>query len=90
METGSGSSDIQLLSAPTDISVEAGSGGVTLRLPSILDATLDIETGSGGIESDFDVKVTRMERRALRGTVGDGKGRIHVESGSGSVRLVKN
>jgi len=89
LDAGSGSSDIELLTAPQDISIEAGSGGVTLRVPANLDATVDIETGSGGIESDFDVKVSRMERRALRGTIGSGKGRIRIESGSGSVRLVK-
>ncbi len=90
METGSGSSELELLSSPTEVSIEGGSGGVTLRLPSALDATVDLETGSGGIESDFDVKVTRMERRALRGTIGSGAGRIHIESGSGSVRLLRS
>ena len=89
METGSGSTEVELLTSPTDVSVEAGSGGVTLRLPASLDASVDIQTGSGGIESDFDVKVTRMERRALRGTIGSGRGRIRIEAGSGSVRLLK-
>ena len=49
----------------------------------------EIETGSGGIDTDFEVKVSRMERRALRGTVGDGRARIKIESGSGNVRLLK-
>jgi lia operon protein LiaG len=89
LETGSGSSDVELLTPVDDVQIEAGSGGVTLRLPSSLGATVDIETGSGGIDTDFEVKVSRMERRALRGTVGDGRGRIRIESGSGSVRLLK-
>jgi lia operon protein LiaG len=90
LETGSGGSDVELLAPADDISIEAGSGGVTLRLPANIGATVDIETGSGGIETDFDVRVARMERRALRGTVGDGRARIRIESGSGSVRLLKN
>jgi lia operon protein LiaG len=89
LETGSGGSDVELLTPVDDVQIEAGSGGVTLRLPSSLGATVDIETGSGGIDTDFEVKVSRMERRALRGTVGDGRGRIKIESGSGSVRLLK-
>jgi DUF4097 and DUF4098 domain-containing protein YvlB len=89
LETGSGGSDVELLTPVDDVNIEAGSGGVTLRLPSALNATLDIETGSGGIDTDFEVKVSRMERRALRGTVGDGRGRIRIESGSGNVRLLK-
>jgi DUF4097 and DUF4098 domain-containing protein YvlB len=90
LETGSGGSDIELLGPVDDVQVEAGSGGVTLRLPAALGATVDIETGSGGIDTDFEVKVQRMERHALRGTVGDGRGRVRIEAGSGTVRLLKN
>lgn len=90
LETGSGGSDIELLGPVEDIQVEAGSGGVTLRLPASLGATVDVETGSGGIDSDFEVKVSRMERHALHGTVGDGRARVKIEAGSGTVRLLKS
>ena len=90
VETGSGGTDIELLAPVTDVEIDAGSGGVTLRLPANLGATLDVETGSGGIDTDFEVKVQRMERRALRGTVGDGRARVRIEAGSGSVRLLKS
>jgi hypothetical protein len=90
LETGSGGSDVELLGPIEDVQVEAGSGGVTLRLPASLGATVDIETGSGGIDTDFEVKVQRMERHALRGTVGDGRARVKIEAGSGTVRLLKN
>lgn len=90
LDSGSGSTEVELLSSPDDVSIEAGSGGVTLRLPAATSAALDIETGSGSIDTDFDVKLTKMERRALRGTIGSGKGRIRIESGSGSVRLLRN
>jgi lia operon protein LiaG len=90
LETGSGGSEVELLDPVEDVSIEAGSGGVTLRLPANIGATFDIETGSGGIDTDFAVKVNRMERRALHGTVGDGRGRIKIEAGSGTVRVLKN
>jgi lia operon protein LiaG len=90
LETGSGGSDVELLGPVDDVQVEAGSGGVTLRLPASLGAQVDISTGSGGIDSEFDVKVQRMERHALRGTVGDGRGRVRIEAGSGTVRLLKS
>lgn len=89
LDAGSGSTEIELLSTPDDVSIEAGSGGVTLRLPAATSATLDIETGSGGIDSDFEVKLSRVGRRALHGTIRSGKGRIKIESGSGSVRLLR-
>ena len=90
VETGSGGSEIELLGPVDDVSIEAGSGGVTLRLPANTGAAFDIETGSGGIDTDFDVQVKRMERRALRGTVGDGKARVRIEAGSGTVKVLKN
>jgi lia operon protein LiaG len=90
LETGSGGSDVELLSRVDDVSIEAGSGGVTLRLPGAIGAALDISTGSGGIETDFEVKVRKMERNTLRGTIGDGRGTITINAGSGTVRLIKS
>ena len=90
VETGSGGTDIELLAPVNDVEIEAGSGGVTLRLPANLGATLDVETGSGGIDTDFEVRVQRMERRSLRGTVGDGRARVKIEAGSGTVRLLRS
>ena len=90
VETGSGGSDVQLLAAVTDVAMEAGSGGVTLRLPENTSAAVDIEASSGSIQSDFEVRTARLERRELHGTIGSGEGKIRIESGSGTVRLVKN
>jgi lia operon protein LiaG len=90
LEAGSGGSEVELLAPVDDVSIEAGSGGVTLHLPGSTGASLDVETGSGGINTDFEVKVQRMERHALRGTVGDGRARIKIEAGSGTVRILKN
>ncbi|MBM4193414.1 MAG: DUF4097 domain-containing protein [Gemmatimonadetes bacterium] len=87
LETGSGSMALGLRNSPRTLDVESGSGGVTLTLPTNLDADIDVETGSGGITSDFPVQVDRVERRRLHGRVGRGDGRIRVETGSGSVRL---
>ena len=89
LESGSGGAEVELLSSVDEMKVETGSGGVTLRVPASLDAEVDIETGSGGIDTDLPVKVTKWERRHLTGTIGNGRGRIHIEAGSGSVRLVK-
>jgi lia operon protein LiaG len=89
LDTGSGSSDIELLSDVEDVTVDAGSGSVSLRLPANVGAEVDIETGSGGIETDFPIQVTRFERNSLRGRLGDGRGRIRIESGSGRVRLIR-
>ncbi|MBL0939565.1 MAG: DUF4097 family beta strand repeat protein [Gemmatimonadaceae bacterium] len=87
VDVGSGGVSLDLTSSPRSVSVESGSGGVTLSLPDNVNATLDIETGSGGITTDFPIRTNRVERNSLRGTIGDGAGRISIETGSGSVRL---
>lgn len=89
VDAGSGTTELELLGNVEELKVDAGSGGVTVRLPASVGAEVDVETGSGGIDTDFDVKLTRFERRHMVGRIGDGRGRIRIESGSGSVRLLK-
>jgi len=89
LDTGSGSIQVSVRNSPRTMEVDTGSGGVTVTLPTRVDATVDIQTGSGGIDSEFAVQVNRIERNHLRGTIGDGTGRIRIQSGSGTVRLRK-
>ena len=90
LDAGSGGVRFSLRNSPKYMDVDAGSGGVTISLPAIIDADIDIETGSGGIDTDFAVEVKRVERNHLRGKIGNGSGHIHIQSGSGSVNLRKN
>lgn len=89
-ETGSGGINLELLSDITRLDVETGSGGATIRLPATLSAEIEAETGSGGFSTDFEVTTRRVGRNHISGRIGDGKGRISVEAGSGSVRLLRN
>jgi DUF4097 and DUF4098 domain-containing protein YvlB len=90
LESGSGGLSVEFLSVVDQISASTGSGGVTLRLPSSQTGDVDISTGSGGIDTDFAIVSNHVQRNHLRGTIGDGKGRIRIEAGSGTVRLLKN
>lgn len=87
LNTGSGSISAELLGEIDTLRVRTGSGGVTLHLGQGLDAAVAIRTGSGRIESDFPILVTTQARRELNGVIGDGRGTIQVNTGSGSVRL---
>jgi lia operon protein LiaG len=90
LETGSGSVAAELRGSPRDVSVETGSGDVTLRVPPTVGAEVEIQSSSGDIETDFPVLVTRHARDHMTGTIGDGRGKISVETGSGGVKLVKS
>jgi hypothetical protein len=89
-DAGSGGVELGFIAPVSDLNAEAGSGGITVRLPASQGADLDIETGSGGIDTDFTISTSRFARHHIRGTIGDGKARIRIEAGSGSVRLLKS
>ena len=87
VDTGSGSVDLALDSNPRSVLVDTGSGSVTLSLPSDFSATVEVETGSGGIRTEFPIQLRRSERDHIIGTIGDGSGRLEVDTGSGSVTI---
>jgi len=88
VDTGSGGVELGLASEPGTLLVDTGSGGVTITGPANLDASVELESGSGGIEVGYAVSHLRREHGYLRGTIGQGRSRIHVDTGSGSVRLL--
>jgi lia operon protein LiaG len=90
LETGSGSVVADLSGEVWNVDVQTGSGDVTLKVPPTLAAEVDIETSSGDIETDFEVAVTRHARDHMTGRIGEGGGKIDIETGSGGIRLVKN
>lgn len=89
-ETGSGDVDVAVTSTFSSVHIETGSGDVTLKVPPTLGAEVDLDTGSGDIDlGGLTLQVRRIERDHVRGTLGDGKGRLSVETGSGNVHLQK-
>ena len=78
------------MTAFRSLRIETGSGDVTLAVPSNLGAQVDLDTGSGDIDlGGLTLQVRRLERDHITGTVGDGSGKLSVETGSGNVRLQK-
>jgi hypothetical protein len=90
VDTGSGSVEIELLRDVELLEVDTGSGSVTVRAPSNLGAEIDLDTGGGGIDVDFPVEVQSVRRDMMRGRIGDGRGEIEIDTGSGSIRLIQN
>ena len=87
LDTGSGSVEAELTSAVERVVIDTGSGGVSLRLPESLGARVDLDSGSGGIDVEFPVDATERSRDELRGQIGDGRGYIEVDTGSGGIRI---
>src|SRR5262245_9055192 len=89
LDSGSGSVRMSLLaSAPRSIEIDSGSGGVTLTVPENLDASFELEAGSGGIDILVPHELTERSSDHMRGRFGNGKGHIHIDCGSGGVKIV--
>lgn len=55
-----------------------------------MNATVDLETGSGGTWTwPSPLQLVRKSEGEIRGTLGDGRGRIEIETGSGDISLTR-
>lgn len=88
-EAGAGSITADVRSLEGDSSIETGSGAVSLTLPSAVDATLDVSTGSG----DVTVEGSAVDHVETDGdddvdlTLGDGTHALEIETESGVVEV---
>lgn len=87
VDTGSGGVSVDLADDVSNLDVDTGSGGVDVWVPRQLGADFAVETGSGGISVDVPHQSFHVGRDEVRGRIGDGQGRIRVETGSGRVQI---
>lgn len=87
VDTGSGEVELDLGDGLRDVTVDTGSGDVTLLVPAAYGARVSLETSSGDLEVDIPLQLARRGQDALEGTIGDGRGTVRVDTGSGSITL---
>ncbi len=87
VDTGSGDVEAELVAAFEAVSIETGSGEVLVHVPHETGAMVSLETGSGGLDVDLPVTNLHRDHGELRARIGDGHGRIDVETGSGGIRI---
>jgi hypothetical protein len=90
--TASGNVDVELarLEGAGDMRFSSASGDVSVRLPSSLDARVDMSTASGSIETDFPIEVRKDQYSSgytARGQLGSGSRLLKISSASGDVKL---
>jgi lia operon protein LiaG len=89
IDTGSGAVRLDASARLENCDVDTGSGSVTLALDPGVDARFELETGSGGIDVELPHTVSRRGDGFVRGRFGEGAGFLKVDTGSGSVRIVR-
>lgn len=75
-----------------DCSFTAGSGRIVLVLPADLNTSVDLKTGGGSIDVEFDVhnQSTRGEVKEIEGIIGSGdQAKITALLGGGNIYLVR-
>ena len=88
ISTGSGDVTLELVAGGGSIEIDTGSGQVSITVPSDYGAAVLLDTGSGEIDlGGIPVTVTRLQEDHIEGKIGDGRSRLHIETGSGDVRL---
>ncbi|MEJ2720025.1 MAG: DUF4097 family beta strand repeat-containing protein [bacterium] len=68
---------------------KASSGDVEVSFELAADDgfALEVTTSSGSIEGELDIELDQISRRVLSGVVGDGEGRLYIETASGDIRI---
>lgn len=90
-DTGSGAVRLGLVADVDRLLVESGSGGVVVTVPAGFGAALELDSGSGRVSVDVpQIRAAEAKRRYFRGTVGDGEGRVLIETGSGGISVRPN
>ncbi len=89
--SGSGSVNIDCSSAcPADLVAEIKSsyGSVDVVAPSHFSGQVYLSTSYGSVTTDLPVTVSgKISKKKLSGTVGEGNGKLHLETSSGSIHL---
>jgi len=93
----SASGDVEVtiarLEGADKMTFSSASGNVSVKLPSDLDAEVDLSSLSGSVKTDFPIEVQERERgpgRFARGRLGQGSRSLKVSSVSGNVSLLHN
>ena len=83
-----GAGQITYEGAPSgDCRFQTGAGEIVLRLPDNPNVRIDVGTGLGSVDVDFDVD-GHVSPRSVEGVIGDGRqGSIYAHTGVGSVSV---
>ncbi|MCK6601241.1 MAG: DUF4097 family beta strand repeat-containing protein [Bacteroidetes bacterium] len=73
-----------------DIDISATFGGILIELPRTASVTLSATTSFGGIDTDFDLKVTeKFNKATASGVLGDGKHAISLKTQNAGIEIRK-
>jgi hypothetical protein len=69
------------------LKTSSGDVEVTFEVTAGGGFVLEVATSSGSIEGELDIELDRISRKLLSGVVGNGDGRLYIETASGDIRI---
>ena len=88
--TGSGGIDVRgNPTADAFWDLGAGSGQITIAVPSNASFALTARTSSGNVQVDMPIRIEEQSRKFLRARVGDGQAHVNLETKSGNIRILR-
>lgn len=92
VNASSGNGDITIamdrVSRTADMTFSTGNGEIVLSVPNDFGAELDATTGSGRITTQLPMRLQgRIDPHRIRGTLGEGGGRLSLRSGNGDIEV---
>lgn len=90
-KSGSGNLDIVCSDSPSDMTaiLETSYGNINFTAPTGFDGQVDVSTSYGSVKTERPITISgRISKKKIKGTVGQGAGKLHLHTGSGSIRLI--
>jgi hypothetical protein len=64
-------------------------GSITFKAPSGFGGRVDLSTSYGSVQTERPITISgKVTKKKLQGTIGQGTGKLHLQTGSGSISLI--
>ena len=89
INTTNGSISAEILEINDDLEINTTNGSVSIWLSSNLDVKLEASTFNGrvSLNDDIDMNIRKLNKRKLRGTIGNGSNMIDIDTTNGSINI---
>ncbi len=77
----------ELTSKEGDFDIESSSGDVTLEVTDDFEGSISLKSNSGSVNSRLSGNIESLSDSKLRGSIGNGNGRLRVTTVSGDIRI---
>jgi DUF4097 and DUF4098 domain-containing protein YvlB len=90
-KSGSGNLDIVCSDSPADMTADlvTSYGSISFTAPAGFGGQVDLSTSYGSVKTERPITINgEVSKKKLRGTIGQGTGKLHLHTGSGSISLM--